>query len=575
MCKKTAKLTSTLLSIVFLITFVSIPVSAVTTNEYTRKAGPTVVVGEEFDLTLDVYCNRRFNNMTLLAHSTDKSVVTATGSIGPITGSGDSYTAHCKAISAGTANVYSSYAGGSISAFAGNTDAKVRITLYEITVLPSTFDVTFDPNGGSCTVTSGKIEYGQPYGYYMQQLPTPTRQGYTFDGWYTAPSGGTLVTSTTVFSNKADPTLYAHWSLATFPVYFDPNGGRTPTEYKYVSYGSAYGELPVPTREGYTFKGWYTRLQYGVTVTEDTIVTESDEHVLYAHWDEVPATPPPAATATPEVSEAPATSPVPTATAAPPATDIPVDEEEPALPTIEPSRTPAPQNTAAPTPEPDDDIHYGEDVPVATPVIPTESPAGITAEIPKISIGSLTVGKTVSLSFTDAEAEIRYTVDGSVPTVSSELYTGPLTVTDTTTIKAVAVKNGSVISRVASGKISVPAVTAAPDDKVSADILFTDRNGNTVTDTDGISDELTANITAYDIQGSDDVSLTVNVILAVYDREGILVSMDIFEPDLSDRNYVFTNTIEIPENVSVGAIKLMIWNGLNDMSPISAAGKLV
>ncbi len=41
-------------------------------------------------------------------------------------------------------------------------------------------------------------------------------------------------------------------------VTFDPNGGTVDKETKEVIYGSTYGELPIPTREGYTFDGWYT-----------------------------------------------------------------------------------------------------------------------------------------------------------------------------------------------------------------------------------------------------------------------------------------------------------------------------
>lgn len=41
-----------------------------------------------------------------------------------------------------------------------------------------------------------------------------------------------------------------------------------------------------------------------------------------------------------------------------------------------------------------------------------------------------------------AGAEIRYTTDGSQPTAQSTLYSGPLTLTETTTVKAIAIKDG-------------------------------------------------------------------------------------------------------------------------------------
>ena len=49
---------------------------------------------------------------------------------------------------------------------------------------------------------------GSSYG----TLPTPTRTGYTFDGWYTSATGGTKITSSSVVNVSGDQTLYAHWT---------------------------------------------------------------------------------------------------------------------------------------------------------------------------------------------------------------------------------------------------------------------------------------------------------------------------------------------------------------------------
>lgn len=68
--------------------------------------------------------------------------------------------------------------------------------------------VTFDANGGSVGTTSSSVTYGGTYG----TLPTPeTRTGYTFNGWYTASSGGTKVTEDTIVTITADQTLYGYW----------------------------------------------------------------------------------------------------------------------------------------------------------------------------------------------------------------------------------------------------------------------------------------------------------------------------------------------------------------------------
>lgn len=71
------------------------------------------------------------------------------------------------------------------------------------------YTVTFDPNGGEVSTTNKTVTVGDTYG----TLPWPTRTGYTFDGWYTAKTGGTKVTATSTVSTSSGNTLYAHWHL--------------------------------------------------------------------------------------------------------------------------------------------------------------------------------------------------------------------------------------------------------------------------------------------------------------------------------------------------------------------------
>lgn len=68
------------------------------------------------------------------------------------------------------------------------------------------YEITFDANGGQCDTTS---MYTDTTGK-LSALPTPTRGGYTFNGWFTEQSGGTAVTAETVYDKNT--TLYAHWT---------------------------------------------------------------------------------------------------------------------------------------------------------------------------------------------------------------------------------------------------------------------------------------------------------------------------------------------------------------------------
>ena len=84
---------------------------------------------------------------------------------------------------------------------------------------------------------------------------------------------------------------FNNYIKGSFTVSFDVNGGNELSESeKTVYYGSAYGELPTPTRDYYTFNGWYTEAEEGTQITVNTTYTLSNDSVLYAHWTLKPVT---------------------------------------------------------------------------------------------------------------------------------------------------------------------------------------------------------------------------------------------------------------------------------------------
>lgn len=106
----------------------------------------------------------------------------------------------------------------------------------------------------------------------------PTRNGYDFVGWFTAPSGGSEITASSIVKIKGAHTLYAHWTPMKFTITFYANGGSIfKNGLKELStsiiktYGEPYGTLPEPIREGYTFNGWFTSYYKGERVFEDII----------------------------------------------------------------------------------------------------------------------------------------------------------------------------------------------------------------------------------------------------------------------------------------------------------------
>ena len=138
-----------------------------------------------------------------------------------------------------------------------------------------------DATGGYCDPAILEVSVGREY----SSLPTPQKNESTFDGWYTAASGGSLVTNSTNVTNTQDHTLYAHWTAvaANVTLHFDAAGGTVSPTSRQVTEGQAYGTLPTPTRSGYTFAGWYTRATGGDAVTAQTVAGDEDV-TIYAHW---------------------------------------------------------------------------------------------------------------------------------------------------------------------------------------------------------------------------------------------------------------------------------------------------
>ena len=134
--------------------------------------------------------------------------------------------------------------------------------------------VTFDANGGTVSPATKEVVYGQAYG----TLPTPVRDGYTFNGWI---YNGAEVKADSIVQAPNNHTLTAWWDSNERIVTFDPNGGTVSPASKTVMFGQTYGTLPVPVRTGYVFAGWW----YGNTeIKADSIVNCYGHPTLVALW---------------------------------------------------------------------------------------------------------------------------------------------------------------------------------------------------------------------------------------------------------------------------------------------------
>ena len=147
--------------------------------------------------------------------------------------------------------------------------------------------VTFNPDEGTVNPSSKTVTYNENYG----QLPTPIKTGYKFNGWYTGLNGtGTKITEQSVVTITANQTLYASWSVNSYTITYNANGGSGAPGSQTKKYNESLTlSATKPTRTGYTFKGWglngsATEVKYNPadTIGANTI---SNDLVLYAIWE--------------------------------------------------------------------------------------------------------------------------------------------------------------------------------------------------------------------------------------------------------------------------------------------------
>lgn len=94
---------------------------------------------------------------------------------------------------------------------------------------------------------------------------------------------GKATTITVSASESKEPEPIVQETVET-TVTFNANGGKCSFESKKVIVGEKYGILPMPTRYGYVFDGWYT--EAGSKAESDTKVALNSDHILYAQWKE-------------------------------------------------------------------------------------------------------------------------------------------------------------------------------------------------------------------------------------------------------------------------------------------------
>lgn len=184
----------------------------------------------------------------------------------------------------------------------GATAYTANITLYAKWTA-NKYTVTLDPQEGTGGTESVTVHY-EADDYSVNPVVAPTRNGYTFGGYYVGASGsgfqvvdenGIWLASAHGYTDTngkwkraSNITLYAQWTANEYTINWNLNydGSVDPTTNTYI-YDGAELELPTPTRSGYDFLGWFTESEGGEKIEN---VGGSNKPLAdvtyYAHWEE-------------------------------------------------------------------------------------------------------------------------------------------------------------------------------------------------------------------------------------------------------------------------------------------------
>ena len=142
--------------------------------------------------------------------------------------------------------------------------------------------ITWDAGSNGGTI-DGKATYSetvQPNSKPTAPGNVPIKTGYTFKGWFTSKSGGSLYSTVTI---TASTTFYAQYTANTYDITWNMGNGESETTQQ--TYDKKLVLPTEPTRKNAEFLGWFTEATGGSEVTEDTIFKETSATTYYAHWE--------------------------------------------------------------------------------------------------------------------------------------------------------------------------------------------------------------------------------------------------------------------------------------------------
>ncbi|MDR0696514.1 MAG: InlB B-repeat-containing protein [Christensenellaceae bacterium] len=154
------------------------------------------------------------------------------------------------------------------------------LTKYSTRIVPLSITINYISNGEH--LSSSSVSYYET----LTNMPTPAIEGYTFGGWYIsdAPNETVGYQNGNVCLLRDDDNLFARWTTITYTISYELNGGSNENNPASYTTETETIILETPTREGYTFNGWYYNSEYTGSVVTSVEMGSTGNKTYFAKW---------------------------------------------------------------------------------------------------------------------------------------------------------------------------------------------------------------------------------------------------------------------------------------------------
>lgn len=165
----------------------------------------------------------------------------------------------------------------------GKTEYDGKVGWVSLDYCVEGFSVIYNANGGTnAPKPQGKL----PLSPLTITKEAPLREGYSFMGWSTTPSGKTEYKAGDKYSKNESLILYAVWQENTYTVTYNANGGTNAPEEQTKKHSEALKlSTLIPKKEGYAFKGWSSSESGKVEYKSGGEYSKNASITLYAVWE--------------------------------------------------------------------------------------------------------------------------------------------------------------------------------------------------------------------------------------------------------------------------------------------------